>query len=274
MSISYRRFRDSDETALESLLKNTFPSFRGSNQWSWKYRQNPKFDESLLVIAERDGKLIGSNYWLLRDLKLSSAVTVRAALAADIAVYPDCRGQGIGTELIRFPRQSGAFKERGILMSYMFGRPELNESLYRPAAGYIIAPNSTITYRRHFNCQELREKFQEINHAINSNGALRDKLKEVVMCISFKLRGAPEFTVHIEPENVYLEEGKLEESEMFIEGSLPLSFLIFGGEISSAYLFRSWITGKINIRKGFHHIFKLRKAFILFQAALREKRQH
>ena len=109
--------------------------------WFWKYRLNPNFDNSLVVIAEKDGKLVGSNYWLLRDLKLSSNTQVKAALGADIAVHPDYRGQGIGTELIRFPRLSGAFKEKGILVSYMFGRPELNKRFYSPAAGYIVAPN-------------------------------------------------------------------------------------------------------------------------------------
>ena len=130
---------------------------------------------------------------------------------------------------------------------------------------------STITYRKLFNCQELKEKFQEIDKAIKSNDAIKKQLKELVMCISFRLRGAPEFSVHIEPEKVYLEEGKAENSDVLIEGNLPLSFLIIGGAVSVGDLVKSWLTGKIKIRRGIFHIFKLRKAFMLFQAALSQK---
>jgi predicted N-acetyltransferase YhbS len=259
---------------LEKLLKNTFPGFRKDNLWFWKYRLNPSFDNSLVAIAEEDGKLIGSNYWLLRDLKVSSKTHVKAVLGADVAVDPDYRGQGIGTELIRFLRLSGAFKEKGILLSYVFGRPELNKRFYIPAAGYMFAPDGTTTYRRFFNCQELIGNFQKIDRAIRSNEAIRKQLKPLVMCISFKLKGAPEFSVHIEEDKVYLEEGKAENSDVLIEGHLPLSLLIVEGSVNVGDLVRSWIIGEIKIRKGISHIFKLRKAFMLFRLALKANSQN
>ena len=89
----------------------------------------------------------------------------------------------------------------------------------------------------------------------------------VSMSISFKLRGVPEFSVHIEPEKVYLEEGKVDNADVIIEGNLPLSFLIFEGGISLGNVVKSWLTGKIKIRKGYLRIFKLRKAFKVFQEA-------
>jgi predicted N-acetyltransferase YhbS len=269
---SYRLFRDEDQAGLEELLKNAFPSFRDSNLWSWKYRLNPNFHSSLVVIAEKDGKIVGSNYWLSRDLKLSSTVQIRAALAADVVVHPDYRGRGIGSELVRFPRLSGAFKQKGIVLSYsLVGRSELVERFYHPFAGYTSAPSDTITYRKLFSCQELREKFEEIDQAIKSNAAVRKQLKDVAMSISFKLRGAPQFSVHIQPERVYLEEGKTDNSDVIVEGSLSLSSLIIEGEVSVGDLVKSWLTGKIKIRRGLLHVFKLRKAFTLFQAAFDQK---
>jgi predicted N-acetyltransferase YhbS len=265
---SYREFRDGDEVAIEELLKNVFPRFKENNLWFWKYKLNPSFDPLLLVVAEKDGEIVGCNYWLLRDLKLSSNTQVKAALGADVAVHPDYRGQGIGTELIRFPRLSGAFKEKEILVSYMFGRPELTKRFYSPAAGYVIAPNGTITYRKLFNCRELKAKFQEIDEAIKSNDAMKKQLKELVMCISFRLRGAPEFAVYIEQETVYLEEGKAKNPDVVIEGNLPLSSSIING---TGHLVKAWLTGKFKVRKGLMKIFRMRKAFKVFRMALDQK---
>jgi predicted N-acetyltransferase YhbS len=271
LGYSYRKFLDEDEVGMKELLQNTFPSFRENNLWFWKYRQNPSFSNSLVIIAEKDGKLVGSNYWLLRDLKLSSNTQVKTALCSDVAVYPEHRGQGIGKELIRFPRLSGFFRENSILMSYMFGRPELSKRFYSPAAGYTIVSNHTNTYSKLFNCQELKEGFQKLDQAIKSNSSIKERLKELVMCISFRLKGAPEFSIHIEQEKVYLEEGKTENFDMLIEGSLPFSFSEIGGSISKGDLVKSLLTGKIKIRKGILYVFKLRKIFMLFQNVLSQK---
>ena len=271
MSISYRKFRDGDEVGIRELLKETFPVFEDSDLWFWKYRLNPDFDDSLVLVAEKDGKLVGSNYWLSRSLKLSSTLQIRAALAADVAVHPDSRGQGIGKELLRFPRISGAFKEKGILLSYMFSSPELTRRFQSPAAGYIAAPAGTVVYRKLLNCQELKEKFEEIDRAIKLNDTVREQLKELAMSISFKLRGIPPFSVHIKPEKVYLEEGEAENSDAIIEGSLPLSSFIVEGGVSVGDLVKSWLTGKIKIRKGIFHVLRLRKIFVLFQTALSQK---
>lgn len=273
MRCSYREFRDGDEVAIEELLKNSFPRFKESNLWFWKYKLNPSFDPSLLVVAEKDGEIVGCNYWLLRDLKLSGNAQVKVALGADVAVHPKHRGCGIGTELMRYPRLSGAFKEKGILMSYMFGRLELTKRLYEPAAGYVVAPNCTITYKKLFNCRQLKERFQQIDQAVKSNEETKKKLKNLAMCVSFKLKGAPEFAVHIEPARVYLEEGEAENPDVIIEGNLPLSFLIVGGTIGVSDLVKVWFTGKVKIRKGLVHIFKIRKAFKVFQTALNYKSQ-
>ena len=100
---------------------------------------------------------------------------------------------------------------------------------------------------------------------------MKKQLKKLNMCISFRLIGVPEFTVHIGPEKVYLEEGKTDNSDVLIEGNLPLSSLIIGGAASVGDLFKSWLTGKIKIKRGILHIFRLRKAFKLFQAAFSQR---
>jgi predicted N-acetyltransferase YhbS len=267
LSGSLRKFQNRDEDALQQLLEKVFPIFNDNELWFWKYRRNPDFDNSLVVIAEKDGQLVGSNYWVLRNLKLSSSLQVKAALGADVAVDPNFRGEGIGKELLRFPRTSGFFKEKGILLSYMFSSYGLTKRFQGPTAGYTKAPAGTTVFRKIFDCEELKARFQEIDGVIRSNESMMKQLKKLDICIFFNLTGAPEFSVNIRQGKVYLEEGKAVDSDVIVEGSLPLSSAIIGA-VSLGDLVKLWFMGKIKIRRGIFHIFKLRKAFALFRSAI------
>jgi hypothetical protein len=271
---TFRKFQNGDQAALEKLLKSVFPRFNDENIWVWKYKLNPSFDNSLVTLAFKDHELIGCNYWMQRDLKLKGDLQVNAALGADVAVNPHYRKFGVGKGLLRYPRISGVFKEKNMLLSYMFGRPELNTRFYKLGAGYIVAPNHTITYRKLFNVRQLKEKFDQINRKINSNVNLKKALKELTMSISFKLRGTPEFTVHFGPEKIYIEEGEVKGSNMIIEGNLPLSILTIGSEVGLGDLFKLFLTGRVKIKRGFFRVFKMRRIFILLRKALNENSQN
>lgn len=267
MTYSFRTYLDRDEAALEALLKSTFRSFKQKNYWLWKYKSNPNFDPSLVVLAEKDGQLIGCNHWLPRNIKLSSNLQVRAVLAADVAVDPAYRGQGVGKELVGYLRSSGTFEEKGIVISYMFTKPKLNKGLYQPTAGYFLLPTCATTYKKLFNCDKLREKFQKIDQAIKSSEKAKKKLEGLNLAVGFKLKGAPEFTLHIKPDGVRLDEGKPQKPDVFIEGNLPLSASIIDGDAGTGDLVKAWITGKIKVKKGLRNIFKMRRAFKIMQTA-------
>lgn len=267
LSISLRKFRNGDESAIQELLEKVFPIFKEKDLWFWKYKQNPNFDNSLVVVAEKDEKLVGSNYWLLRDLKLSSKLQIKAALGADVAVDPDYRGKGIGKELLRFLRTSGTFTDRGILLSYMFSSHGLTKRFQGPTAGYANAPVGTVVFRKLFNCEELKARFLEIDGRIRSNETLMNQLKNLDICISFKLVGSPEFSVNIKKNRVYLEDNKAENSDVIVEGNLPLSSAIIG-DLSLGVLVKLCLTGKIKIKRGIFKILRLRKALKLFRKAL------
>jgi len=270
LEYSYRQFLESDEPAVIRLVKNTFPGFLKGDFWVWKYRSNPDFDPSLVVVAEKNGEVVGCNHWLVRDLKLSSSLEVRAALGADVVVHPEHRGHGIGTQLLRFLRLSRAFKKKGIVISYMFGNPKLSKRFYKPAAGYVAAPNSTITYKKLLNCRELKEEFQRVNDLIKSRKELQTKLEGLKMRVLFRLKGAPNFTINIKSEGVYLEEGKGENPDVVVEGSLPLFSSMMEAKKGGWGLAKAWLTGKLKIRKGLLKAFKILKAFKVFQLAFRE----
>ena len=268
MTYSYREFREQDEQALKELLKTGFPLFLKNEYWDWKYKKNPNFDPSLVALAEKDEKIVGCNHWLARGLKLSSQVTVRTALAGDLLVHCEHRGQGIAAELLQVLRASEVVKNKGITLCYMFAPLKLNKRLYSPVAGYVAAPNSTSTYKIFFSCQELKKRLKLIDSHIKSNKKLMAKLQGLEMCVLFRLKGVPVFALYIESDGGCLDEGEVKNPDVVIEGTLPLSSSIFDGAIGVSDLLKAWMTGKFKIRKGALKIFKLRKAFKVFQSAL------
>jgi predicted N-acetyltransferase YhbS len=270
LQYSYRKYENKDQLALEGLLKSAFTSFSQSGYWFWKYRANPYFDPSLIVLAEKDGKLVGCNHWLLRDLKLTSSATVRAALGADIAVSPEERGHGIGRELVRYFRLSGAFKKKAIVISYMFSDPRLRKRLYEPAAGYIIAPNSTTTYKKFFNCRKLKEEFQLINDAIDSKKTAKIQLKGLKLCVLFRLQGTPSFSVYVGPEGIHLDEGEAKNPDVVVEGGLPLSFSFIESKSGLWDWAKAWLIGRFRIKKGKFKITKMLRVFRLIKQAISE----
>jgi putative sterol carrier protein len=268
---SLREFRPDDAASLEALLRTTFPCFREDDMFTWKYERNPELANSLVIIAEKEGELVGSNYWISRRLQLMKNLSVNAALAADIAVNPKERGNGVGTKLLLYPRLSGAFKKNKIVVSYMFSGQELSKRLYKPAAGYIAAPRGTTTYRKLFTCNELKEIFEKINAAVESSEELKRKVAELAMCVSFKLRGVPEFSLSITPEKICISEGTMKEADVVIEGSLPISSLMLKGDFGLRKIMKAFLLGKVKVRKGLRNILKMRQAIELFQVALDHK---
>jgi putative sterol carrier protein len=239
--------------------------------FAWKYERNPEFANSLVIIAEKEGELVGSNYWISRRLQLMKNLSVNAALAADIAVDSKERGKGVGTKLLLYPRMAGTFKKNKIVVSYMFSGQELSKRLYKPAAGYIAAPGGTTTYRKLFTCNELKEIFGKIDAIVKSSEELKRKVAELAMCISFKLRGVPEFSLNIEHEKISIDEGAVKNPDIVIEGSLPLSSLMLKGDFGFRKIMKAFLLGKVKVRKGLRNILKMRQALRLFQAVLNHK---
>jgi predicted N-acetyltransferase YhbS len=269
MASSIRRYSDGDEIAIEALLKKTFRSFRQKDYWLWKYKSNPSFDPSLVALAEKDGKLIGCNHWLMREIKFSKEVKLNAVLAGDITVDQAYRGQGIGKELVTYLHSSDTLKKKGIMLSYMFTNPKLNNVLFQPTAGYVLFPTYSVTYKKFFDCRQLKQKIEQINSIISTKEDVTTKLAAVAITVSFALKGTPKFTLSIGPDGLHLledkYENKIEKPDVIIEGSLPVSLSLVDGRIGIKELVIYWIRGRIKIKKGLLKIFRMRKAFKIIQ---------
>ncbi len=143
----------------------------GGKYWKWKYPLNPGFNPSLVVVAEKDGRIVGCNHWLQRKLKIGPTSEIDAGLAGDIAVNPDFRNMGVGKALLKFVRTANPSKRYPIM--YMFANPELRKRFHSPVAGYVPAPDGTVAYTKILNWKKVRQNVSSFNQKISEGPGKR-----------------------------------------------------------------------------------------------------
>ncbi len=193
-----RIFKESDEKVLEILMQETFAFTE--DFWKWKHRSYPNFTPQSIIVAEKDGKMIGATCWIPRDLKISNSLTVKAALMCDSAVDPQYRGQGIGSSMMKFLHER--LKENGIVIAYGFARPIVAKKFYLPLDHFLVA-HSTTAYTKFLNCDRWRKR---ISALIENNEVLIKKIAKVNLTIQFVLNGAPPFVIRVRNSKIDLEE--------------------------------------------------------------------
>lgn len=95
--------------------------------WSWKHERNP-FGPSLVLLAEKEGRIAGVRALMRWDLELPDGTRLRCLRAVDTATHPDFERQGIFSRLTTAALESA--REQGY--DLIFNTP--NE---RSGAGYL-----------------------------------------------------------------------------------------------------------------------------------------
>jgi predicted N-acetyltransferase YhbS/putative sterol carrier protein len=260
--VFYRKFRESDEGVIKSLIESAFSDFLGGRYWSWKYKKNPYFDCSLVVVAEENGKIVGCNHWLIRIFKLSSSLEAKAVLAADITVKPEYQRKGIGKALIRSLRASETIKNKGVAVIYMFADPNLAKHFHAPVAGYIPAPDKTVSYIKILSWAKLKETVNFLNEKMKS-GKIEKKLPRISLKITFRNSQAPTLYLRIDDKGVEVEEGDVasrRDADVTISGDLATFESIKVGKRRKWKILKALLTGKLKIKGKFAKLFGIRKA--------------
>lgn len=103
-TIKIRGYEEGDEIQLVELIKLVFdtrgrtdPKYTFSDHFNWKYLENPN-GIVCIAIAEDNGKIIGCNNVIVRQVKINDTVYLQGD-GGDAAVHPNYRNQGIYNKL-------------------------------------------------------------------------------------------------------------------------------------------------------------------------------
>jgi predicted N-acetyltransferase YhbS/putative sterol carrier protein len=203
-NFSCRTLRREDENEVKMLVKTCFSEFLEGEFWNWKYKLNPTFNPDLVMVAEKEGCVIGCNHWLLKHFRLSPSLESKAILGADIAVIPEYRGRGVGRALIRALRSSEVLITEKPAIIYMFADPALAERFHTPEGGYVPAPDKTAFYFKILNWKKLESNIQSLNEKIKA-GKFQKRLSKFNLRVLFKIPDAPPLNLNLSEKGVTLE---------------------------------------------------------------------
>jgi predicted N-acetyltransferase YhbS/putative sterol carrier protein len=266
---SCRVFRCEDEEKVRQLTKNVFNIFLDGEFWIWKYKLNPSFNPSLVMVAERDGVIIGCNHWLLRNFKLSPTLETKAVLGADIAVRPEYRGKGVGTSLLRSLRSSEVLRNEKPSIVYIFANPSLAKHFHTPAGGYVPAPDRTVVYFKILNWKKFAENANKLNEQI-AEGKFKDRLSKFELKVLFEISDVPPLYFCMSEKGVTVGE-KEQNAEITITGDLATFQKIRTEKKRKWSMFKALFTMKLRVKGKPKKLVTFYKNFWMLQEILSRK---
>jgi hypothetical protein len=92
--VTIRRFEPDDRAAFLSLYETVFGRSRSTDWFRWKYEDNPYVDHVPIVVAERDGELVGCRSLFAQEMR-GYGVVRPAFQPCDTMVHTEHRKQGL-----------------------------------------------------------------------------------------------------------------------------------------------------------------------------------
>lgn len=249
----FRTFTKGDKEAVEALVT---PVLSGGQSWEWKYFENPNFDPSLVAVAERKGRIVGCNHWLLRDIKLSGSSVCRAILCGDIVVDPNHRKRGVGKSLLLFLRGSSLSKAEGSVLTYMFAKPELGKRLYGPAVGYIRISTSTVRYGKLWGWKSVVGRVKEINMNLGQEEAFNRRAADN-FAVVFHVLGAPPLTIAVNKGRIEASEESIEDAPLKVTTDLATLTALRRRERRMRRILKALLERKLKVSGSLFSIIKL-----------------
>jgi N-acetylglutamate synthase-like GNAT family acetyltransferase len=269
---SCRTFRYEDEEGVKQLVKNAFGGFLEGDFWDWKYKLNPNFNPSLVMVAEKNGVIIGCTHWLLKTFRLSPSLETKAMLGADIAVHPEYRGKGVGKSLLRSLRSSEVMRNEQPSIAYAFANPSLTKHFHTPAVGYIPAPDRTVLYFKILNWKKLEDSIRVLNEQIAA-GEFKERLSKFELKVLFKISNTPQLCFRMTEKGITVEEKErnCKNADVTIVGDLAMLQKVRTAKKRRWSMFSSLLTRKLKIKVRPIKLFTLYRNMWLFEEILSRK---
>ena len=113
------KFRLSEPAELNEIVELLKKNFEMPLEyWKWKYLENPSINDSLIVVAERAGRIIGCGCWLPRSMKIADELEINSLIAAHLTVEPEYRKHGLGKKLIDYLRVDESLRKIRFIIDF------------------------------------------------------------------------------------------------------------------------------------------------------------
>jgi len=158
-TVTFRREEPADEREVENLIREAFWNryTPGCNEHYLAHvlRRSPASVPELDILAEADGRVIGSILYARAKILLDAGGELPVLTFGPIAVLPDYQGQGVGGQLIRHTQALA--REAGGNAILIYGDPR-----YYGRFGFVAAETYGIgtrqnTYLAALQAYELKE---------------------------------------------------------------------------------------------------------------------
>jgi len=267
-----REFRQDDKEDVQKLVKSTFSIFLKGKFWNWKYGENPSFDPRLVAVAEANGQIVGYCHWLLRELKYSSSVVGKAVLGAEMAVRPDYRRRGIGSQLLQFLYSSNIVKNKKVALVYAFIDLELARKFFIPIGKFILARDGTAQYTKVLNWKKVKRSMKRLNEEIRS-GNFGKNLPKGGLKVLFKMSAAPPLCIHINKDGLVVDERRDlgDDADIMVSGDLSVFSRIKMSKRRKWSILKALLTGKLKIRVKLTKLLSFFDTLWILDKVFREK---
>lgn len=253
----FRTARVMDFEALERLINEFLPGFVQSGYWRWKYLLNPYFDQSFVVLTEKNGEIIGCVHWIPGRLKIASNIEVNANLGTDAVTIPEYRKRGIIKSMILFMENKGILASKGATVNYAY---MINERFAR-GIQYTPLKSSTRPYLLLLSWKKTIKRINEANKNLRSSVEAQRMFAHLNLVLLFRLKGAPPLTISIRKEEISVSETESEHASVIVEGNLGTFNALMTGKRMRWKLLKAFATRRLRVRGSLLDLFKLWRSF-------------
>ena len=174
--VKYRLATEEDYLNINDFHNHIYKSNRTIEQFYWEFHDCP-FGKSIYVIAEDEGKVVGTNCVIPIDLILADKQLIRSGKSEDTLVDPDYRGQKIFYHIYEFLFER--CKEQGVKIIWGF------TSAKKPFRN--LGFSIPFDHQQSLAVNNVWESYKYLS-ALNSKNGIVDKLKILGLSIYSKLK--------------------------------------------------------------------------------------